>query len=80
MENRNGSPTPNDAAAAIAGAEAGRASLAGHLDVPQLFFVSIGAAVAVQIGTTAAGLAGAGKAPLWLLAAGFAVFLTVSVI
>jgi hypothetical protein len=64
----------------MADAEAGRASLADNVAVPRLFFLSIGAAVAVQIGTTAAGLAGAGESPLWLLAAGFALFLAVSAI
>lgn len=80
MESSADSPTPDDAAAALQDAEAGRTSLAGHIVVPPLFFVSIGAAVAVQIGTTAAGLAGAGKAPLWLLVVGFAVFVAVSAI
>jgi hypothetical protein len=78
MENTSGRPTPGEAAAAIADAEVGRASLANHVVVPKLFFVSIGAAVAFQIGTTAVGLAGAGQAPLWVLAAGIVVFVAVS--
>jgi hypothetical protein len=80
MESQAKSPTPDDAAATLAEAEAGRASLADHVVVPPLFFVSIGAAVAVQIGTTAAGLAGAGASPLWLLVAGFAVFAAVAAV
>ena len=80
MENEPGTPTPQEAATAIADAEAGRALLADHIVVPPLFFATIGAAVAIQIGTTAAGLAGAGESPLWLLAAGFAVFLAVAAV
>jgi membrane protein implicated in regulation of membrane protease activity len=80
MENELGAPTPPEAAAAIADAEARRAFLADHVVVPRLFFPAVGAAVAIQIGTTAAGVAGAGESPLWLLAAGFAVFLAVSAV
>ena len=68
MEDQGKAPAPNEAAAAIADAEAGGAWLADHVVVPPLFFVWIGAAVAIQIGTTAAGLAGVGESPLWLLA------------
>jgi hypothetical protein len=78
MENMGSAPTPGEAAAAIADAEAGRASLAHHVLVPRLFFVSLGAAVAVQIGTTAAGLAGAGTSPGLLVAGGIAVFFAVA--
>lgn len=80
MENRDALPTPSQAAASLADAEAGRTSLARHLAVPRLFFVPIGVAVAVQIGTTAAGVAGVGEAPGWLLAAGLTVFVAVSVV
>jgi len=80
MENKSDTPSPNEAAAAVADAEAGLAALADRVRVPRLFFVSIGAAVAVQIGTTAAGLAGAGESPLWLLTAGLAIFAAVSAI
>jgi hypothetical protein len=71
-------PTPGEAAAAIAAAEAGRASMADHVVVPRFFFTSIGAAVGFQIGTTAVGLAGVGDSPLWVLAAGIVVFVAVS--
>lgn len=79
MENTGGSPTPGEAAAAIADAEAGRTSLADHVVAPRWFFAWIGAAVAFQIGTTAAGLAGERAASSWLLVAGIVVFLAVSV-
>lgn len=46
-----GLPTPEDAAAALAAAETSRARLADGLALPPYFHSSIGAAVAVQIGT-----------------------------
>ena len=79
MENMSQVPTPQEAAAAIADAEARRTSLASHVVVPRLFFASIGAAVAVQIATTAAALAGASPAPVWLVIAGLVFFVAVSV-
>jgi hypothetical protein len=78
MENTSQVPTPREAAAAIADAEARRTSLADQVVVPRLFFVSIGAAVAFQIATAAVGLAGAGRAPIWLLASGLVLFVAVS--
>ena len=80
MDNNRQAPTPDETPTADAVAEAGLGSLAGHIVVPRLFLVPIGAAVAVQIATTAAGLAGAGESPLWLLAGGFAVLLAVSAV
>jgi hypothetical protein len=78
MENVTGSSTPDEAATALAAAEASRTSLADHVAVPRLFFASIGAAVAVQIGAVALGLAGVGDSPLLLVAAGLLVFAAVS--
>jgi hypothetical protein len=52
--------------------------LAERVAAPPLFFVPIGAAVAVQIGTTAAGVAGRGGSPGSLILAGFAVLLLVA--
>jgi len=78
MENMAGAPTPGEAAAAMAAAEAGRISLASHVVVPRLFFASIGAAVAFQIGTTALGIAGVGDSPVWLVAVGLLVFVAVA--
>ena len=46
-------PTPEDAAAALAGAETSRAQLAGGLGLPSFFYSSIGVAVAVQIAAAA---------------------------
>lgn len=51
--------------------------MAEHVAVPRLFFVPIGAAVAIQIGTTAAGIAGQGGSSGWLLLVGLAAFLAV---
>jgi hypothetical protein len=70
--------SPEQAAAAIADAEAGRTSLVSEIVVPRLFFESIGAAVALQIGTTAAGLTAAGSWFGAVLVAGLVVFLAVS--
>src|SRR5450631_745584 len=53
MENSEPSPTPEDAAAALVEAEASRTHLAGPLALPSFFYAAIGAAVAVQIATTA---------------------------
>jgi hypothetical protein len=80
MESMSGPPTPGEAAAALADAEAGRSSLADRVVVPRLFLVSIGAAVAVQIGTTAVGLAGTDASSRWLLVAGLVLLLLVSVV
>ena len=80
MENEGGSPTPGEAAAAMAAADAGRMSLAGQVVVPRLFFVSLGAAVALQIGTTAAGVSGSGAWSGWLLAGGIVVLAAVSAV
>lgn len=78
MESVDGAPSPEQAAAAIAEAEAGRTSLVNGLVVPRLLFESIGAAVALQIGTTAVGLAAAGRWSGFALVAGLVVFLAVS--
>jgi hypothetical protein len=71
MESRRSRPTAAEAAASLRAAEAARAALAGTITTPRWFFAWLGAAVAVQIGTTAAGL---GESAPGLLAAGLAVF------
>jgi hypothetical protein len=74
MENMMAVPTPEDAAAALAGAETSRAQLAGGLRLPSRFYSSIGAAVAVQIATAAGEVAlDTGRTRL-LAIAGAAVF------
>jgi hypothetical protein len=90
MESSHRVPTPGEAAAAIAEADAGSASLANRVRVPRAFFVAIGIAIAVQIGTTAIGLAAAqdehgiefaaGEWPVWLLSGGVAFFVAVSAV
>ena len=80
MENTRGAPTPGEAAAAIAAAEEGRSSLADHVVVPPLFFTGLGAAVAIQIGACALGVAGVGDSPVWLLSAGLLVFAAASAV
>jgi hypothetical protein len=66
--------SPQEASAALADAEAARTRLTGALRLPSHFHLAIGAAIAVQIGTGAAGLTG--KVPL--LIAGVAVFVLVA--
>jgi hypothetical protein len=84
METSSGSPTPGEAAAALAGAEAGRTSLADRIEMPRGFFASIGAAIALQVATTAVGLAaGVTSEKTWgwlLLAAGWLAFLAVAAV
>jgi hypothetical protein len=53
MENSQPAPTPEDAAAALAEAEASRTQLAGALVLPSFFYAAIGAAAAVQVATSA---------------------------
>ena len=65
MENSEPGPTPEDAAAALVEAEASRTRLAGALVLPSFFYAAIGAAVAVQIATTAFTIADDGG---WALA------------
>lgn len=78
MENERVAPLPEDASAALADAEAARALLAQDLVVPPLFYGSIGAAVTVQIATTAMAVADIGSWTVWLVVAGIAVFLLVA--
>ena len=85
MENMGISPTPDEAAAALADAEASRTSLAHRLVVPPFFFTSIGTAVAVQIATTALGVADLGHRGVWgtgawLMATGLVAFAAVAAI
>jgi hypothetical protein len=65
----------NEASAALDEAEASRAALAGRIATPPWFFTSMGAAIAVQIGTTAAG---ASDVTVWLLVAGVTVLAAVA--
>jgi hypothetical protein len=65
----------NEASAALAEAEASRAALAGRIATPSWFFTSMGAAIAIQIATTAAG---AVAVTVWLLIGGVAVLAAVA--
>lgn len=76
----SGHPTPQEAAAILAAVDGGQTSLAASVAVPRLFFATLGLAVTVQIGATAAGIAGAGAAPFSLLLGGNAAFVLVSAI
>ena len=86
MENRSEPPTPEQAAAALADAEASRMLLARRLVVPSFFYLSIGTAIAVQIATTALGVASQnGEREVWhqagwLIASGVVVLAAVATI
>lgn len=75
MESSSTPPTRAQASAALAEAEATRAQVAGDVVLPSGFTASMGAAVAVQIGTTAVAVGGG---PLWVLAAGLVIFTVVA--
>jgi hypothetical protein len=77
MESSPKPPTHDEAAAALTQAEATRARFAGDIVLPPWFVASIGAAISVQIATTALGLAN--RTP-WLIATGVAVFAIVGVL
>ena len=70
-------PSPAEAAAALADAEASRTALAEDLRIPSWFLSSMGVAIAVQIATTAVGL---GSETPWVLVAGLVVFGAVAAI
>jgi hypothetical protein len=70
-------PTAAEAAAALTDAEASRAALAEGIRTPSWFFTSMAVAVAVQIGTAAAGLGGE---ELWVLVAGLVFFTAVAAV
>jgi hypothetical protein len=69
------SQTRDAAVAALADAEASRTGLARGIVTPSWFFTSLAAAIAVQIATTAAGVA---EGRPWVLVAGLVVFALVA--
>jgi len=77
-------PTAAEASAALSDAEASRAALAGRIATPSWFFTSMAAAIALQIGLTAAGIGAgttdAGLAPwvVGLFIGGAAIFAAVA--
>jgi hypothetical protein len=80
MESPRRSPSQEEAATALAAAEASRAGLAGGVVLPSWFATSIGGAIALQIGTTALGL-GEGTPAAWVaLVAGLAAFVVVGAV
>ena len=77
MESSPKPPTPDEAAAVLTQAEATRARFADEIVLPGWFAGSIGAAISIQIATTALGLSN--RMP-WLIATGVLVFAVVGVI
>lgn len=74
----NGPPSPDEASAALADADAARIALAERVAVPPVFLMALGAAVAVQIATTTAGITGATGRPGLLIASGLVLFVVVA--
>jgi hypothetical protein len=77
MESSRDRPSPADGAGALREAEASRAALAGGISVPPGFSLSLGAAIAVQIATTAIGL---GDDRPWVLVGGLVLFAVVAAV
>jgi hypothetical protein len=77
MESPHDPPSPADGASALREAEASRAALAGGIAVPPGFSLSLGAAIAVQIATTAVGL---GDDRPWVLIGGLVLFAVVAAV
>ena len=75
MESTPEHPTPAEASAALADAEASRSALANSIATPSWLFTSLGVAIAVQIATAAVGLA---RGAPWPLVAGVALFVAVA--
>jgi hypothetical protein len=82
MESISPSMDPRDAGSQLAAAEALRSQLTGGLRLPTWFHSSIGAAVAIQIGTAAMVPAGPGPGltGIVVLIAGVAVFVVVAAV
>ncbi|MCW2542087.1 MAG: hypothetical protein JWN95_3812 [Frankiales bacterium] len=80
MESSERPIAPSEAQAAIADAESGRTRLASSLRLPSYFHSSIGAAIAVQIGTGAAGVANQEIWGMVVLAGGLLVFVLVAAV
>jgi hypothetical protein len=70
MENMRKHPDAAEASTALSEAEASRAALAQHVTTPSWFFTSIGAAIAVQIGSLAVGVGATSPGTLAALVAG----------
>lgn len=78
MESNAVQPDPDDARAALAVADQARHRLTTGLRLPTGTLPLVGAAVAVQVGTAAAGIAAQTRAGLGVVLAGLAVFLGVA--
>ena len=78
MESMPTRPDPDDARSALAAADQVRAHLSGRLRLPAGLYPAIAAAVAVQLGTAAVGIAAQSAAGLVLLLAGSGVLLLVA--
>jgi hypothetical protein len=80
MESSGRPISPSEAQAAIAEAESARTRLASSLRLPSFFYRSIGAAIAVQIGTGATGIADQETWGMVVLSGGVLVFVLVAAV
>jgi hypothetical protein len=80
LSDMESNPTPDEASASIAEARAAAVRLARELQLPSHFHSSVGVAIAIQIGTSAAGIAAQDGWPVGLLGAGLVVFAAVAVV
>jgi hypothetical protein len=80
MESSERQLTAKEASTALREAEASRTALAQRITTPSWFFTSIGAAIAVQIGTTAVGITATSAATLTALVIGIAVLAAVAAV
>jgi hypothetical protein len=78
MENTNGHPSPEDAAAVLSDAERSRSDLVGEMSLPPRYHAWIGSAVAVQTATTAIGATVDEPWAFAVLVAGVLVFVVVA--
>ena len=80
METSGSRPTPDEAAVALLDAGSARDRLSHRLTLPSWFYSSIGAAIAVQTATLAAGVADQSSAGIGLAVAGLVPFVLVAVV
>lgn len=73
-------PSPEEAAAALADARSSAAGFAADLQLPSFFHVSIGAAITIQIGTSALGIAVQEGWPAALFLGGLGLFVAVAAV
>lgn len=80
MENITGPMTPEEASATLVAADQARTTLAHSLVLPSFFYASLGASVALQLGTTTVEIVHDSVAGRWGLGVGVAAYLIVAAV